>query len=119
MWRRTAARLRNSPRLESLPVFVQLTQTKRVTPHWIGGPASGPAPAARAMSGRVKQQAKQVKGGAMGSAAKLAAQRQAAALNKSKRAKKNAKVISSEEDELDKGSASGSLASRLRSRHCF
>lgn len=119
MWRRTAARLRNSPRLESLPVFVQLTQTKRVTPHWIGGPASGPAPAARAMSGRVKQQVKQVKGGVMGSAAKLAAQRQAAALNKSKRAKKNAKVISSEEDELDKGSASGSLASRLRSRHCF
>ncbi len=36
MWRRTAARLRNSPRLESLPVVVQLTQTKRVTPHWIG-----------------------------------------------------------------------------------
>ena len=92
MWRRTAARLRNSPRLESLPVFVQLTQTKRVTPHWIGGPASGPPVykrshnctyAARAMTGRVKQQAKQVKGGAMGSAAKLAAQRQAAALNKS------------------------------------
>jgi hypothetical protein len=59
------------------------------------------------MTGRVKQKAKQVKGGAMGSAAKLAAQRQAAALNKSKRAKKNAKVISSEEDELDKGSGRG------------
>ena len=43
MWRRTAARLRNSPRLESLPVCEQLTQTKRVTPHWIGGPAAGPA----------------------------------------------------------------------------
>ena len=43
MWRRTPARLRNSPRLERWPVAVQLTQTKRVTPQWIGGPpASGP-----------------------------------------------------------------------------
>ena len=55
MWRRTPARLRNSPRLESLPVFEQLTQTKRVTPHWIGGPASGPAlDAITATSNRVR-----------------------------------------------------------------
>ena len=55
MWRRTPARLRNSPRLESLPVFEQLTQTKRVTPHGIGGPASGLAlDAITATSNRVR-----------------------------------------------------------------
>ena len=48
MWRRTPARLRNSPRLDRWPVSVQLTQTKRVTPQWIvgagaPGPAAGPA----------------------------------------------------------------------------
>ena len=49
------ADVRNSPRLESLPVFEQLTQTKRVTPHWIGGPASGPAlDAITATSNRVR-----------------------------------------------------------------
>ena len=42
----------------------------------------------------------------MGAAAKLSAQRQAASLNKSKRAKKNAQVISSEDD-LDRGSGGG------------
>ncbi len=43
MWLCTLARLRNSLRLERLPVLQQLTQTKRVTPHWMGGQASGPA----------------------------------------------------------------------------
>ena len=65
------------------------------------------------MSGRAKQKAKAIKGGAMGSAAKLSAQRQAAALKKrqpqqtGKRAKKNAQVISSEEDELGSGKGEG------------
>ena len=42
MWRRTAARLRNRPRLDSRPVSVHLAQTKRVTRHPSPG-AAGPA----------------------------------------------------------------------------
>ncbi len=42
-WRCIPARLRNSPQLERWPVLEQLTQMKRVTPHWMGGPASCPA----------------------------------------------------------------------------
>ena len=40
MWLRTSARWRKSPRLESWPVVVQLTQTKHVTPAPVGGPAA-------------------------------------------------------------------------------
>ena len=43
MWRRTAARLRNRPRLDSWPVAVQWAHTNRVTvtpsPDLAGGPA--------------------------------------------------------------------------------
>ena len=42
MWRRTAARLRNRPRLDSWPVSVHLAHTKRVDRHLIPG-AAGPA----------------------------------------------------------------------------
>ena len=42
MWRRTAARLRNRPRLESWPVSVHLAHTKRVDRHPSPG-AAGPA----------------------------------------------------------------------------
>jgi len=41
MWRSTADRWRNSPRLERWPVAVQWTQTKR--PTGAGGTAAGPA----------------------------------------------------------------------------
>ena len=41
MWRRTAARLRNRPRLESCPVSVHLAHTKRVAWHPSPG-AAGP-----------------------------------------------------------------------------
>ncbi len=47
MWRCTAAWLRNSLLLERWQVAVQLTQTKRAAPQWIGWPASGPAMDAR------------------------------------------------------------------------
>ena len=40
MWLRTLAQWRKSPRLERWPVAVQLTQTKRVTPAQVGGPAA-------------------------------------------------------------------------------
>ncbi len=43
MWQRTPVLLRNSQRLERWLVLEQLTQTKRVTPQWMGGPASGSA----------------------------------------------------------------------------
>jgi hypothetical protein len=43
MWRRTAARLRNRPRLESWPVSVHLAHTKRVNRH-PSPDAAGPAP---------------------------------------------------------------------------
>ena len=42
MWRRTAARLRNRPRLESWPVSVHLAHTKRVARH-LSPVAAGPA----------------------------------------------------------------------------
>jgi hypothetical protein len=42
MWRRTAARLRNRPRLESWPVSVHLAHTKRVARNPSPG-AAGPA----------------------------------------------------------------------------
>ena len=41
MWRRTAARLRNRPRLDSWPVSVHLAHTKRVARHPSPG-AAGP-----------------------------------------------------------------------------
>ena len=46
IWRRTAARLRNRPRLDSWPVSVHLEHTKRVARHSIpargaAGPAAG------------------------------------------------------------------------------
>ena len=45
MWRRTAARLRNRPRLESWPVSVtvHLAHTKRVARHPASPGAAGPA----------------------------------------------------------------------------
>ena len=42
MWRRTAVRRRNRPRLESWPVLVHLAHTKRVDRHPSPG-AAGPA----------------------------------------------------------------------------
>jgi hypothetical protein len=47
MWWRTPALLTNSQLLESWPIWVHLTQAKRVTPpaaHWTGRIGRGPAP---------------------------------------------------------------------------
>jgi hypothetical protein len=50
MWRTTADRWRNSPRLERWPVAVQWTQTKR--PTGAGGTAAGPASASEKRTSR-------------------------------------------------------------------